>query len=64
LLADNGERLARSGKHSPYREGKPGVLEESTYADLLWVDGNPWQNLKVMEDYEKNFLLMMNDGVL
>ncbi len=62
ITHDNGELLALSGKRSPYREGKLGVIETGAYADLLLVNGNPLQNLSLMEDYNKNFVLIMKNG--
>ena len=62
ITFDNAQLLALSGKRSPYREGKLGVIEEGAYADLLLVDGDPLKDLNVMADYEKNFLLIMKDG--
>ncbi len=62
ITSDNGELLAFSGLRSPYREGKLGIIEEGAYADLLLVDGNPLKDLKVMEDYDKNFVLIVKDG--
>ena len=64
ITHDNGELLAFSGKRSPYREGKLGVLEEGAYADMILVDGNPLSNLQLMEDYKKNFVLIMKNGVV
>jgi imidazolonepropionase-like amidohydrolase len=64
ITADNAELLALSGLRSPYREGKLGVLEEGAYADMILVDGNPLKNLNLMEDYEKNFVLIMKDGII
>ena len=31
-------------------------------ADLLLVDGNPLQNIKLVEDPGKNFIVIMKDG--
>jgi imidazolonepropionase-like amidohydrolase len=62
ITHDNGELLAFSGKRSPYRDGKLGVIEEGAYADLLLVDGNPLKSLDVMVDYTKNFVLIVKDG--
>jgi imidazolonepropionase-like amidohydrolase len=59
--ADNAELLALSGLRSPYA-GKLGVVEEGALADLLLVDGDPLQNIKLIEDPAKNFLLIMKDG--
>jgi imidazolonepropionase-like amidohydrolase len=64
ITHDNGELLAFSGNRSPYREGKLGVLEEGAYADMILVDGNPLKDLGVMEDYGKNFVLIMKYGVV
>jgi imidazolonepropionase-like amidohydrolase len=57
----NAELLALSGKRNPY-PGKLGVVEESALADLLLVDGNPIENIKLIEDPAKNFVVIMKDG--
>jgi imidazolonepropionase-like amidohydrolase len=59
--ADNGELMALSGFINPY-PGKLGVVEEGALADLLLVDGNPLENIKLVEDPDKNFLIIMKDG--
>jgi imidazolonepropionase-like amidohydrolase len=59
--ADNAELLALSGPRSPYA-GKLGVVQEGALADLLLVDGNPLENIKLIEDPAKNFLVIMKDG--
>lgn len=61
--AVNGELMALSGERNPY-PNKLGVIEEGAYADLLLVDGNPLQNIKIIEDPQKNFLLILKDGVI
>ncbi len=57
----NAELLALSGKRNPY-PGKLGVVEEGALADLLLVDGNPMENIKLIEDPAKNFIVIMKDG--
>ena len=57
----NGELLALSGLRNPY-PGKLGVIEAGALADLLLVDGNPIENIKLIEDPAKNFLVIMKDG--
>jgi imidazolonepropionase-like amidohydrolase len=57
----NAELLALSGLRNPY-EGKLGVVEEGALADLLLVDGDPIENIKLIEDPDKNFLIIMKDG--
>ncbi len=59
--ANNAELLALSGLRSPY-EGKLGVVEEGALADLLLVDGDPVANIKLLEDAEKNLVVIMKDG--
>jgi len=57
----NAELLGLSGKRNPY-PGKLGVVEEGALADLLLVDGNPIDNIKLIEDPAKNFLVIMKGG--
>ena len=61
--ADNGELMALSGFINPY-PGRLGVVEEGALADLLLVDGNPLENIKIIEDPGKNFLVIMKDGTI
>ena len=61
--ADNAALLALSGPRSPY-PGTLGVVREGALADLLLVDGDPLQNLALVADPEKNFLVIMKDGAL
>ena len=58
---DNAALLALSGPRNPY-PGKLGVVEEGALADLLLVDGNPVENIKLIENPDRNFLLIMKDG--
>ncbi|MBV9908121.1 MAG: amidohydrolase family protein [Hyphomicrobiales bacterium] len=59
--ATNGELLALSGPRNPY-PGKLGVIEEGAFADLILVDGNPIVDIALVENPEKNFLIIMKDG--
>ena len=61
--ADNGELMTLCGFINPYR-GKLGVVEEGALADLLLVDGNPVENINLVEDPGKNFLIIMKDGTI
>jgi imidazolonepropionase-like amidohydrolase len=56
----NAELLTLCGKRNPY-PGKLGVVEEGALADLLLVDGNPLENIKLVAD-PANFLVIMKDG--
>jgi imidazolonepropionase-like amidohydrolase len=64
ITYDNAQLLALSGNRSPYKAGKLGVIEEGAYADMILVDGNPLKDLNVMADYDKNFVLIIKDGVV
>lgn len=57
----NGELLALTGRRNPY-PGKIGVVEQGALADLLLVDGNPLENINLVADPAKNFLIIMKDG--
>ena len=57
----NGELLKLSGLRDPY-PGKLGVVQEGALADLLLVDGNPLDDIKLIEDPAKNFVVIMKDG--
>ena len=57
----NAELLKLSGKRSPYR-GKLGVVEEGALADLLLVDGNPVENINLIADPARSFVVIMKDG--
>ncbi len=59
-----GELMALCGKLNPYNEGPLGVIKKGAYADLLIVDGNPLDDVRVLEDYENNIRLIMKDGKL
>jgi len=61
--ATNGELLALSGLRSPDK-GKLGVVEEGALADLLLVDGDPISNIRLIEDPERNFPVIMKDGTI
>ena len=60
----NAEILKMSGKLNPYTEGTLGVIEEGAYADLLIVDGNPLEDIELLEDPKNNLKLIMKDGIV
>ena len=57
----NAQLLALSGKRNPY-PGRLGVVEEGALADLLLIDGDPIANISLIEDPDKNLLVIMKDG--
>ncbi|WP_353474306.1 amidohydrolase family protein [Salipiger sp. H15] len=60
---DNAELLALSGPRNPY-PGELGVVREGALADLLLVEGNPLESLDLVADPERNFKVIMKDGVI
>ena len=64
VTSDNAELLKLSGPRHPYREGPLGVIKQGAYADLILVEGNPLENLDLVGDANKNFALIMKDGVI
>ncbi len=61
--ADNAELLALSRLRSPY-EGKIGVVQEGALADLLLVNGNPLEDITLVDDPAKNFVVIMKNGTI
>ncbi|MCA1410935.1 amidohydrolase family protein [Bradyrhizobium sp. NBAIM20] len=59
----NGELLALSGARNPY-PGRIGVVEEGALADLLLVDGNPLEDIRLIEDPANKLVVIMKDGII
>ncbi|MCK0197739.1 amidohydrolase family protein [Ancylobacter sp. 6x-1] len=59
--SQNAELLALSGARAPY-QGKLGVVEKGALADLLVVDGNPLEDIRLLEDPGRNLAVVMKDG--
>jgi imidazolonepropionase-like amidohydrolase len=57
----NAELLKLSGPRNPH-PGKLGVVEVDALADLLLVDGNPLENIRLIADPDRNFLVIMKNG--
>ena len=62
VTSTNAELLTLSGPRHPYQEGPLGVIKEGAYADMILVDGNPLENLELVGDADKNFVVIMKDG--
>ena len=60
--SENAKLMELSGPRHPYQEGPLGEIRDGAYADILLVDGNPLENLELVADAEKNFVLIMKDG--
>jgi imidazolonepropionase-like amidohydrolase len=57
----NGEILALSTWKDPYPHGDLGVIKEGAYADILLIDGDPTQDIRLLMDSD-NIDLIMKDG--
>jgi imidazolonepropionase-like amidohydrolase len=57
----NGELLALSGARNPYG-GRLGVIEAGALADLLVVEGNPLEDIGILEDSARSLKLIVKDG--
>ena len=60
---DNAQLLAMSGPRNPY-PGRLGVVEEGALADLLLIEGNPLQEIGVLENTAEKFAMIVKDGVI
>jgi len=61
---NNAQILALSGALNPYKDGPLGVVKPGAYADLLIVDGNPLEDIKVLGDPDNRLKLIMKDGIV
>lgn len=59
--ADNAALLRLSGPRAPY-DGALGVVEKGAFADMLLVEGDPTQDLRLLADPAKNLRVIMKDG--
>ncbi|NYT20942.1 MAG: amidohydrolase family protein [Methanomicrobiales archaeon] len=58
---DNAQLLKLCGPRDPY-PGELGVVKEGALADLILVDGNPLENIDLVADPDRNFVVIMKDG--
>lgn len=59
--SDNASLLEMCGPRNPYKR-KLGVIEEGAFADLILVDGNPLENINLVSNPDKHFVLIMKNG--
>ncbi len=57
----NAELLSLSNLRTPY-PGKLGVIEDGAFADMLVVNGNPLENIRLIEEPGSNLAVIMKDG--
>ncbi|WP_270731069.1 metal-dependent hydrolase family protein [Shimia sp. Alg240-R146] len=63
ISANNGAVLALSGLKNPYPDGALGVIASGAYADIILVDGDPTQDIRILMDTD-NIDLIMKNGVV
>jgi imidazolonepropionase-like amidohydrolase len=61
--SQNAELLALSSFRNPY-PGKLGVIEADALADVIVVDGNPLDDISLLEDPQRYLSVIMKDGRL
>lgn len=61
LTSGNAELAGLSGKRNPY-PARLGRIEAGAYADLLVVDGNPFEDITLIGDPERSMKLIMKNG--
>ena len=61
VTGNNGEILGLSTWKDPYPHGDLGVIKEGAYADILLIDGDPTQDIRLLMD-SANVVLIMKDG--
>jgi imidazolonepropionase-like amidohydrolase len=54
--------FAQSGERNPYKEAKLGVIEDGAWADMLLVDGDPTQDISLLGDPGRNFVVIIKNG--
>ena len=61
ITHDNAQLLALSGLRSPY-PGTLGVVAPGALADLILVDGNPLEDIRLIAQPAEKFVVIMKDG--
>jgi imidazolonepropionase-like amidohydrolase len=62
--SENAKILGLANSRLPYKDGPLGVIKEGAYADILVVEGNPLEDIKILGEPEKNMKIIMKDGVI
>lgn len=58
----NAKLVELCGERNPYKQHKIGRIIPNAWADILLIDGNPIQNVHVLEEYENNFKCIIKNG--
>jgi len=74
--SDAAKVISWCGDMNPYKDAYPnlsaeekkekgigiGVIEEGAYADMILMEGNPLEDIKLIEDYKNNMKVIIRDG--
>jgi imidazolonepropionase-like amidohydrolase len=60
----NCELFAMSGARNPYKDAKLGVIQKDAWADMVLVDGDPLQNINLIEEFDRNFVVIIKNGTI
>jgi imidazolonepropionase-like amidohydrolase len=60
----NCELFAMSGARNPYKDAKLGVIQKGAWADMVLVDGDPLQNINLIEEFDRNFVVIIKNGTI
>jgi imidazolonepropionase-like amidohydrolase len=53
-----------SGARNPYKDAKLGVIQKDAWADMVLVDGDPLQNINLIEEFDRNFVVIIKNGTI
>lgn len=56
--------VAMAGPRHPCRDGPLGVIESGACADILLVDGDPLEDLALLQDPAASLVVITKDGVI
>lgn len=51
-----------SGERNPYKAHKIGVLQKDAWVDMILVDGDHIEDIKIIEYHANNLKLIVNNG--
>jgi len=57
------ELVELSGPRNRFKQGPLGVIRAGAYADLVLIEDNPFEDITLLADPDKNLKLIMKDGV-
>ena len=62
--SDNAALLRMCGERNPYQLGPIGEISAGSYADLIVLDGNPLDDLRLIEQPKEHFKVIIKNGII